>query len=82
MEKQVDKMVPAGAQAKELHIEHVRNPGYGMPISLVTRAEGPLEIIPRQPTHDVRIVNDVKAIIEFDKIVVRDWREGDNGRRG
>ena len=53
-----------------------------MPISLVTRAEGPLEIIPRQPTHDVRIVNDVKAIIEFDKIVVRDWREGDNGRRG
>lgn len=75
VKEEVDQVVPAWPHPEDLDIKHVGNPGERVPITLIPRAQGPAEIVPSQTGGDMRIVNNVEAIIEFDEIIVQDRQE-------
>jgi hypothetical protein len=62
-------MMPAGVQAEHLNVQHVGEPGQGVPICffLVFKAEAPGDAAAAQPGSYIRIVGDIEGIIEPDE---------------
>ena len=56
-------MVLAGVEAEELHVQHVREPGQGMPVGGVGGGEGPRDGLPAQPLLDVRVFGDIDLVV-------------------
>ena len=65
-------MVHAGAQSVNLAIQHVREPGYRMPVGLlfVFKTESPNDAVQANSGLDVLIVGDIQIVVEVDKIMV------------
>src|SRR5713101_9377376 len=63
------KKMRAGVGAKQLHVDHVRDPRQRMPIRLIHVRKGPLNAGPRQTAENVRIVRDVAGIVVIDERV-------------
>ena len=65
-------MVPAAIQAKELAVQHVRNPGERVPVAGVARGQSPLQPLRGEPLPDVQVAGGVKGIVVVDEIEVAD----------
>ena len=70
MEKDIGEVMPPWPRSVELAIQHVGQPGEGMPVVGVHRAESPLHSWPGEPCPDHGIFNDVREVIEGDEVVV------------
>src|ERR1051326_5106580 len=81
VEQKVREVMEAWIQAEHLDIQGVRKPGQGMPIRGVAAAEGPDHSFPGQPLVNVRVLGDVKRVIEVDELATRHGPK-DGERRG
>ena len=59
-----------GVQGKELHVEHVREPGQRVPVAGMTGAESPDCAMPIQPGQHRPILCDVIRVVEADEVVM------------
>src|SRR5437870_5830996 len=69
-------MVSPRFRSEELTIQHVREPGQGMPISGCRTGEGPGEVFPTQPPLHVAVSADIIGVIELQKTVLERGKEG------
>ena len=89
MEQDIGKVVAGGIQSIKLAVQHMGNPGQGMPVGASNVGEGPAEAFPSQPFLDDRILIDIMLVVIVDKRVVQrltehepdDRRQKDNDRR-
>ena len=58
-----------GADAEELHVEHVREPRQRDPISQLAGRERPADAVQRQTAADDRVLPDVAEIVVLDETV-------------
>jgi len=82
MKEQVHEVVPTGTHPEKLHVKHVRKPRERVPVALVSAAEGPAEIVQGHAASNMRVVNDIKAVIELDETVVQHCTEGGESGQG
>src|ERR1051325_3134867 len=62
----------AGEPPEQGEVEHVREPGDGVPVAGVAAGEGPIDVIESQARLDARILRDIKAIVVIHEIVPDD----------
>ena len=67
VQQQAGQVVAPGRRPENLAIEHVRDPGQGMPIGRIGARESPSEALPGYPLLHPRIGGDVVGIIVADK---------------
>ena len=72
MEQKIDKVMAERPQAKELDIQHMREPGQWMPIAGVASLESPKEIVPGQSAVHMRIHRDVAVVVQVGEAGVKD----------
>ena len=72
------KMMAAGLYAITAVVQHVRKPGERMPVVGVAGREGPGQAVGRQPLGQVRILQDVRMVVEIDKSVSDGSTEDDS----
>ena len=82
MKQNTNEMMHRRLLAKQLAVQHVRHPGYRMPIARMTGCERPLKIFPLYTALYVRIRRDIIRIIVINKIVPqrRQVRSESHGR--
>jgi hypothetical protein len=68
VDQYVDEVMPAAIQAKELAIQHMRNPGYGKPVGGISRGKRPLETLSCNAVADVGSIAGVGGIVEVYEI--------------
>ena len=56
MEQNIGQMMPAGSQAPDVHIEHMRQPGYGMPVANGGRGKRPVYAFQGKSVADMSVV--------------------------
>ncbi len=56
-------MVAGGVESEDLAIEHVREPGEGVPVASMKRGEGPTETVESESTPDKRVFRDVVRVV-------------------
>ena len=71
---------PRGRMAKEAAIQHVGQPGQGVPVGGVHGGKGPFDSRPGEPGPHHGIGGDVHVVIEGDEAVVLDLDIGSQGR--
>ena len=75
MKEDIDEVMRSRIQAKQLAIEHVRQPCNRMPVGLFKASKRPGDVRWLQSRGDVWIVGDVGVIIpELDEVVMNDWK--------
>src|ERR1700684_257367 len=71
----IDEVMRSRIQAKQLAIEHVRQPCNRMPVGLFKASKRPGDVRWLQSRSDVGVVGDISIVIpEFDEIVMNDWK--------
>src|ERR1035441_1192558 len=75
-------MMGAWFQPEESAIQHVRQPGQGMPIAGVAAAEGPPHTRPGDARANGRVLRDIIPVVEIDEVVPVDGPVEGNGYRG
>ena len=60
-------MVPGGMQAVQITVEHQRHPGQRVPVLHVALGKGPADPVPREPVGDLRVAEDIVAVVEIDE---------------
>ena len=83
VQDQAVQMMKTSIQSKQLHVQHVRQPGHRMPVAEVSCAECPLHIVPIQPGLHSPILVDVGGIIEIHETIAHHRPKGrpDEGRQ-
>jgi len=69
MEQHVDAVMCTGVQSEQLNVRHMRQPGERVPVTGVTRGEGPSYVIERQTSANVDILDDVVHVVVVEKFV-------------
>ena len=63
-------MVTGRVQTIKLTVQHVRNPGYRVPVGRMQMGERPGDSPESQAPHDLLVLINVVAVVEIDKIEV------------
>jgi hypothetical protein len=69
MKQQIDKMVPFWVQTEKPAVEHMRQPGQGVPISGVCSSKSPFDAVSGQAGLHILIFGYVLIIVVVYKIV-------------
>src|SRR5262245_858815 len=69
MQERIDQVMTRRLHAEQLAIDHVGNPCQRMPIRSVSRAKCPRDIGPGQACGNVRVFEDVIAVVNVDKVM-------------
>src|SRR5262249_2268098 len=72
--QRVDQMMTRRLHTEKLAIQHMRNPCQRMPIRRVSRTKRPDDIGPGQSCDDVRVLEDVIAVVNVDEVMPDDWQ--------
>ena len=81
VERERHQMMTAGPHAKQLGVDHVRDPGDRMEVGRAGR-ERPLQVLQRDAGDDVRIVEDVARVVPRDEVeAVHRPEHGEDQRR-
>ena len=80
MEEKASQMGASGIQPKNLTVQHMGEPGQGVPVGRVPGGEGPGEAIPGEPIFDHGIMNDESQIIE-NKLMISHLGKNNNGQQ-
>ena len=67
MKQHVRDVMPSGIQAIKPDIDHMRNPGYRMPITGMFGCKSPEDIFQFQSCNDVIVVSNIISVIIIDK---------------
>src|ERR1700679_3437684 len=65
-------MVASRVKVKKLVIQSMRQPGQGMPVSIIKRGKRPLHGVPRQTMLNMGIFQNVGLIVEIDELITND----------
>ena len=57
------QVVPPAIQAKELEVQHVRNPGERDPVAAVARGQSPLQPLRSDPLPDVQVAGEIDIVV-------------------
>jgi hypothetical protein len=79
VEQEIGEMMPSRLQSEELHIDHMGDPGQGMPVAGMARGERPQDPLHGKAVLNVPVFGDVIRIIEINEIALRDLPEGHEG---
>ena len=71
--------MPSWLQPEELHIDHVGDPGQGMPVSGMAGGDCPEDPLHGKAVPNVPVLGDVLRIIKRNEIAARDLPEGREG---
>ena len=73
-------MVPERVEPKKFTVQHVRQPGQGMPITCATMGggKGPYDRLAADATVDMLILSDVDIVIIVDEAIVTDRLKSNN----
>jgi hypothetical protein len=75
VKEKVYQMLRAWPQSKQLAVQHVRDPGQGMPVACMEGCKSPGNV-PRRQTHlYVTVFRYVFVVIKIDKIVIPHLQE-------
>ena len=66
VEERAHQMVATGVEAEELDVEHVREPGEGVPVEGV-EAEGPADPVGAEPPQHLGVVGQVLRVVDVDE---------------
>ena len=75
MQTDIDQMMSAGIQTEKLAIDHVGNRRQWMPVLRMHMSKGPDHATPGQPGPDIRVLENVRAVIVVNEIEVRSLEE-------
>lgn len=67
MEQDIGEVMTAGVQSVELAVQHVREPGQGMPVMRMAVSEGPADAGQGQTLYNLRIIIHILVVIIIDK---------------
>ena len=70
MQTDIDQMMSAGIQTEKLAIDHVGNRGQWMPVLRMNMSKGPDDTAPGQPGLDIRILENIRAVVVVNEIEV------------
>jgi hypothetical protein len=77
MQTDIDQMMGTGIQTEKLAIDHVRNRRQWMPVLRMNMSKGPDDTVPGQPGPDIRILENVRAVVVVNEIEVPGLEEDD-----
>ena len=72
VQQHVDQVMPAGVEAEQLDVQHVRKPGQRKPVRRLGGRERPLHAGRRHALAHVRIGGNVIGIVKIDEIEASD----------
>jgi len=75
-------MVPRRIQAEQFHVEHMGQPGKGMPVGGMKRGDGPEKPFERQALVNHHVGRYIHVIIEVDEVIVQSWPVNSDRYRG
>ncbi len=70
MKEDIRDMVRACVHTGHMHVDHVRQPRQGYPVTGVRRRESPGDALAGQASGDIRIVPHIERVVERHKVVV------------
>ena len=79
VEAEAGEMMAGRAQAVELHIQHVGEPGQRVPVGRVAGGESPPEALECQPGLDMEVFRDVIGIVKGDEPAAENGPVGEQG---
>jgi hypothetical protein len=79
VEEQVRHMVPSRLHSKELNIQHMGDPGYGVPVRDMTGRECPSNPVQRNTVLDMTIFRYIERIVKINEIAAIDLPECHKG---
>lgn len=81
MDNDIRKMMAGRIETIKLAVDHVRNPGERMPVAGMDMDEGPADAARRKAATDLRILEDVIAVIKVDEFVAQRLAKNEPGNR-
>ena len=78
MQTDIDQMMGAGIQTEKLAIDHVGNRRQWMPVLRMNMSKGPDDTAPGQSDPDIRVLENVRAVVVVNEIEVRGLEEDDH----
>ena len=75
MQTDIDQMMGTGIQTEKLAIDHVGNRRQWMPVLRMNMSRGPDDTVPGQSGSDIRVLEDVRAVVVVNEIEVRGLEE-------
>lgn len=73
MEKDIDQMVTGGMKPVYFEVEHVAQPGKGVPVGGIECSKSPLNTVPSQPGLDIIVLHNVWVIVPVYKTECNDF---------
>jgi hypothetical protein len=70
MKNEIHQVVPPRTHSEELNIQHVGEPRQGMPVTGMTRREGPFKTFHGQTGLYLRVLGDIHIIIIVDELMI------------
>ena len=81
MQQHAHKMMPAGPEAEQLTIHHVRNRRERMPVLRMNVRERPSNAVPAQAGANVRVLDHVSRVVIIDELKAKRLTEDRPGDR-
>ena len=82
MQAYIDQMMRTGIQTEKLAIDHVGNRRQWMPVLRMNMSEGPDDAAPGQSDPDIRIVENVRAVVIVNETEVPGLEEDKRNQSG
>ena len=64
MEEQIGDVLRSSVHSVKLHVEHVRQPGYRMPVGCIRRRQSPPSALPCQAPGNMEVLRDILRIVQ------------------
>ena len=80
VKKQIGQVVAPGLHPVKLTVQHVGQPGQGVPVGRVEGGETPFHSLPREPRPDQGVFVDIHVVIAGDELIVPYLPVGQRGQ--